>query len=362
MGRIDPAGHSLWITSSSSQARYHAKGWPKPPPKIPIKFIVKEAGPGMGMGVFATRDIKRFEPVLVERPLLVYPKRNSGLVNFDEAMSQLSEHQIRQLVDNKTEEVHSQFVKEFMEESARCDFFLLANSHKDDGSGPISGVVRTNGFSIGFGEKLPGADQDFGIGYGAVGKIASRFNHWSVMRVSWSTSCADDFFSCVADVVYAFDPATFTMRFIAVRDIKAGSQIFTSYTTSTETKAERQKALENYEFKCTCHSCVSATPQSDELRKFSSTWIENWTKEADNVWMKDDRLKESVLVPILETKRRMEEDGLDVVETQYPCLWSIMIQVYTKVGNRQKAGQSSDAFRNYYLAWVKAWEWANGDI
>ena len=78
--------------------------------------------------------------------------------------------------------------------------------------------------------------------------------------------------------------------------------------------------------------------------------------------MKEDQLKESVLAPILETKRRMEEDGLDVVETQYPCLWSIMTQVYTKVGNRQKVGQCTDALLNYSEGWTRAWGWATGDI
>ena len=60
---------------------------------------------------------------------------------------------------------------------AKEEFMSLANSHKHDGSGPILGVIRTNGFRISFNQALPGLNEDFGLGYSAVGIIASRFNH-----------------------------------------------------------------------------------------------------------------------------------------------------------------------------------------
>ena len=36
-----------------------------------------------------------------------------------------------------------------VEPKERNAFMELANSHKDDGSGPILGIIRTNGFSLG---------------------------------------------------------------------------------------------------------------------------------------------------------------------------------------------------------------------
>ncbi|EAU84026.2 hypothetical protein CC1G_11464 [Coprinopsis cinerea okayama7 len=64
---------------------------------------------------------------------------------------------------------------------------------------------------------------------------------------------------------------------------------------------------------------------------------ENWLAQCDNVWMKDRKLSVDVLKPLLEMKRRMEEEGLDTFETGYHCLWKAMESVYTKLGMVRKA-------------------------
>ena len=55
-------------------------------------------------------------------------------------------------------------------------FMALANSYTEDGSGPILGIVRTNGYQV------PGlydsGDEDDNAGaYTAVLKVMSRINH-----------------------------------------------------------------------------------------------------------------------------------------------------------------------------------------
>ena len=56
------------------------------------------------------------------------------------------------------------------------------------------------------------------------------------------------------------------MKYIAVRDINAGDQIFLSYCNSGLPAEERRKLLETYGFLCQCAACVNATPESDKLR------------------------------------------------------------------------------------------------
>lgn len=57
-------------------------------------------------------------------------------------------------------------------------FTSLHNSHKTDGSGPLTGIGRTNGFGLGI-EDLQAAKL-IGKGkaqYSATGATSSRFNH-----------------------------------------------------------------------------------------------------------------------------------------------------------------------------------------
>ncbi|RXW13223.1 hypothetical protein EST38_g12634 [Candolleomyces aberdarensis] len=342
-----PDGHTIWMTKPATKAKYYSnQDWPKPLPKIPCKIVVRPTDDGTGMGVFATRDIKRFEPVLVERPYIVYPRRDVVGAFSKKALQELSEKQLGQLMVKKSEPFFRYMVDQRMTSEERREFMSLANSHTHDGSGPVFGIVRTNGFGIEFRERLPGADRDFGMkmgGYGAVTKIGSRFNH-----------------SCIPDVGHGFDASTFTMRFIALRDIKKGSQIFTSYASFNATKAERQKALAPYGFECTCRACVNATPQSDKLRKVSVALTQRWRSQAINVWPKDPNLTEKVLIPILETKRRMEEEGLDTKDAGYFTFPEILFRVYEKVGNIAKLKEAKDELMRAAKGLIQEEEWTTG--
>jgi NOL1/NOP2/fmu family ribosome biogenesis protein len=165
------------MTKAATRAKYFAnEGWPKPVPKLPNKVVVRPTDDGAGMGVFATRDIKRFEPVLVERPYLVYSKASSIELS-PKAFEELSEDQIVQIKLNQVERYYQIVVDQQMIGEAREGFMSLANSHKNDGSGPVFGIVRTNAWEISFGEVISGVDEDFGKGYGAIARVGSRFNH-----------------------------------------------------------------------------------------------------------------------------------------------------------------------------------------
>ena len=60
----------------------------------------------------------------------------------------------------------------------RNAFMELANSHRDDGSGPILGMIRTNGFWVGSNVfDGPKELEDGSNAYSAVIKIGCRINH-----------------------------------------------------------------------------------------------------------------------------------------------------------------------------------------
>ena len=60
---------------------YHKSPQPLGNPETP-NFVVREA-PGMGLGVFATRDLDAGEFIFGERPLFVLPTLQISATNFD---------------------------------------------------------------------------------------------------------------------------------------------------------------------------------------------------------------------------------------------------------------------------------------
>src|SRR6266545_1062260 len=74
-------------------------------------------------------------------------------------------------------------------------------------------------------------------------------------------------YSCMPNVGPIFKISSFSYQFIALRDIKAGEELYCAYCSASRTKAERQTDLAPYGFSCTCPACINATPATDKLRK-----------------------------------------------------------------------------------------------
>jgi hypothetical protein len=136
--------------------------------------------PDKGQGLVSTANIHASDLILSERPLTLTPA-STGLSKF-RFLRELSakekylaalyewEHSLKILFDR----LHPDYQAAFM---------ALANSHQHDGSGPISGIIRTNGMGVSFLE--PGKYRtekpqpgDKGM-YTAVCKEISRLNHRS---------------------------------------------------------------------------------------------------------------------------------------------------------------------------------------
>lgn len=94
-------------------------------------------------------------------------------------------------------------------------------------------------------------------------------------------------------------------------DIKAGEEIFYSYTDVHAPAAKRRKELEPYGSICTCKACPLATPQSDKFRQNSSKYIkilENLYHTVKKYDIQHDNgmqsVRETILPNILEFRRK----------------------------------------------------------
>ncbi|KAG6808880.1 hypothetical protein H0H92_002480 [Tricholoma furcatifolium] len=193
------------------------------------------------LGMFATQDLHFGDLILSERPLLVIEcsekiaaslelppgiAQNMPLHEIQKASLSYWEHNISKVLDR-------------MDPDRQKAYRSLWNSHLHDGSGPLFGIVRTNCFSI----SLCDDKKQFM----AVLDQMSRINH-----------------SCMPNVTVTFDPESFSYRLSALRDLKAGEELFATYLNILSTTAARQEKLKPYGFSCTCKACLD--PGSDYLR------------------------------------------------------------------------------------------------
>ena len=184
----------------------------------------------------ATRDLKMGDLIVSERPLFVTcPAASSKLdVPDDTPMEQ----RIQAMLAQWEKALECGFHR--MSEENQVAFKALANSHTQDGSGPILGVIRTNGFGISLGKD----EKKDSTVHSAIYDHISRVNH-----------------SCTPNSSHTFSVVSFSGQLRAVRDIKKGEEIFVNYCDIDVPTAERQKKLDPYGFRCACQSC--SDPHSD---------------------------------------------------------------------------------------------------
>jgi len=166
----DPDGHSQWIVNGSTKDKVlNAPGYPQRVPKFPGgKAYEVKSTPSMGMGVFATRDIPMCEVVFAERPLIVSPVALTPPSNVN-----LKDYSLADYTNIVLFEMEQQLeaAAARMEPERRANLMTLMNSHTEDGSGPISGIVRTNGYQVG---NLRDGE---GRHYSTLCDVGSRINH-----------------------------------------------------------------------------------------------------------------------------------------------------------------------------------------
>lgn len=128
-----------YLSASAKHKIVTYPGFPSklPRPTDPIPYEVRSA-PGMGLGLYGTRNIRSGELIIAERPLVLVSAqlKASRRSNFSLTLEQCmqialaeKEQEVRILVDRMLPE-------------DQAEFMALANSHLYDGSGPIMGIIR----------------------------------------------------------------------------------------------------------------------------------------------------------------------------------------------------------------------------
>ncbi|KAF9036932.1 SET domain-containing protein, partial [Hymenopellis radicata] len=210
-------------------------GFPTQPaqPAIPAHRV--GSSPLSGLGMFATRNIKQGDLILSERALIIFP----AAVPYSADVSGLSAQDLQRVVLHSGEKLVERLFDR-MNPGQKKAYMSLHNSHKLDGSGPLFGVARTNGYKI-----VPLADSEKGEGdagaYSGVFDQLSRINH-----------------SCGSNTTRRFHMPSFSMRLYATRDIRQGEEITANYDSVWESTALRQAQMDRYGFRCTCSSCSNA--------------------------------------------------------------------------------------------------------
>ncbi|KAJ6593405.1 hypothetical protein B0H19DRAFT_1090194 [Mycena capillaripes] len=201
-----------------------------------------------GHGLFSIGKIQAGDLILSERPLTLTPTCFGSSVRFVKELT--AQEKYRAALYEWEQQL--KFLFDRLHPDYQAAFMALANSHKHDGSGPIGGVIRTNGLGVEClqtGRYSVEEQQKLRRGvYNAVCKEISRLNH-----------------SCSPNTTARFDVATFSYQLFAARDIAKGEELTLSYTGLNLPAMLRQKSLEPYGFQCTCSACL--TPfESDAQR------------------------------------------------------------------------------------------------
>jgi hypothetical protein len=119
--------------------------------------------------MFATRNLKMGDLVYAERPILM--TRPAAHMPLELPPNTSREQMVHMTLREWERTLQVTFDRLTPERQTAC--LALANSHTEDGSGPILGIIRTNGFGV----KLCGEGELKTQQVTVVCEILSRINH-----------------------------------------------------------------------------------------------------------------------------------------------------------------------------------------
>ncbi|KAJ7188724.1 hypothetical protein C8R46DRAFT_1055611 [Mycena filopes] len=224
---------SCFLQAATKAQIVSTPGFPRPLQHPPQTRHRIGPTPTMGLAAFSTCALKMGDLILSERALLITP---AHLFAADDIPDSFTDAQAQQALFAQAEARLKVAYDRMLPENQKS-YMALANSHLQDGSGPLLGVMRTNGIDAAPLTR-PG---DPPMPYSATCAIISRLNH-----------------SCSPNTAAEFDIATLSFRLFATRDITAGEELTYTYTDTSAPAAVRQKTLEPYGFRCTCRACLDS--------------------------------------------------------------------------------------------------------
>ncbi|KAF9262216.1 SET domain-containing protein [Marasmius fiardii PR-910] len=291
-------------------------GYPEPLNRPPEQRHRIGQSPYGGLGVFATVNLKTGDLIFSERAIMILSQKTPYQVGS--IPSHFTTAQIQQAALAQKEKF-VEAVFERLQEENKAAFMALHNSHKQDGSGPLMGVVRTNGFGI----DLYDDDDNEGekqFPYVGIWNEGSRLNH-----------------SCRPNVQRHFNFVTFGMEFHAARSINAGEELVTHYSDLFISMTGRQEQLKPYGFICRCKSCTTA-PHSDLVQwrlQRNLPKLAGYKRLA--VFLMTPMLSEDYVVKYsLEQLNMIESAGLEV-SRWYLTHLRFIVEVYCAAGDASNA-------------------------
>jgi hypothetical protein len=136
--------------------------------------------PGKGLGIFATRELKMGDLIFAERPIIVVPAFSPARLNipanFTEPMA------FQAILYEQEQNIEQCFAR--VEPDQKAAFLALHNSHLHDGSGPLLGRVRTNGFGLDLPSK---GEQISSLGLLANVHLRNRVGEWYHVNIQWES-------------------------------------------------------------------------------------------------------------------------------------------------------------------------------
>lgn len=101
----------------------------------------------MGLGMFSLIDLCVGDLILCERPLMITTK-------IMPSESEVAQHRSNANLEERRRAYFDQYEKcleiafERLKPENKAAFLALHNSHRDDGCGPVFGIIRTNQFGV----------------------------------------------------------------------------------------------------------------------------------------------------------------------------------------------------------------------
>lgn len=164
-------------------------------------------------------------------------------------------------------------------------------------------------------------------------------------------------YSCSPNADFEFSLGSFSLQFHALRDIKAGEEIFVSYIDVDVPAAERREQLAPYGFTCVCIACSRATPESDKFRQAAASEMKlldarfRTAKEYDQNRNNGMRLVREIILPkVLEFRRKLREEGLGIMFGAYLNSTILLHQVHVQLGMFEEPEAKS--VKKDMMAWM----------
>ncbi|KAL2256493.1 hypothetical protein VTK26DRAFT_1588 [Humicola hyalothermophila] len=172
---------------------------------------------GRGKGLIATRDISKYETIMIDFPALVV---RLGFINEE----QHTQRQKRRLMQKGVSQLPA---------ARKGAVMGLARSRGGD---LILDILQTNGFGIEIG----------GVQHLALFPEGSRINH-----------------NCRPNAYWRYVNSNMAMEVVALRDIRAGEEIAHSYAPLGNTYQQRKAILQAWGFRCSCPLCTASPAERD---------------------------------------------------------------------------------------------------